>query len=498
MSHLFVVRGDVTKIHCDAWLLPCDAHLRVTAGWTTPLGKRGVPFEGEVLGVQAPQGWGAELRAFTIAAGETGMPAIVATDTGGHRSKPFAWYLEGVTQFVAEVRRNPAVRRVALPFVGAGEGGKADAKGELLGSLLRHLHELALESGIEIVLVAHDAAAFAAAQAERRKHRAGFWPSLRGLESTVEVLALAAAEGRLVLFIGAGVSMEAGLPSWDELLWEMAREVGLAEDPEQFRQLPAIDRANVLEARLTPELFRQRVVDRLSRPSQYSLTHALLAGLPVTEAATTNYDDLFERAAKDSGAPVAVLPYESVRYRPRWLLKLHGDRRDPMSIVISRDDYLGYAATRRALSGIVQALLITKHMLFVGFSLRDDNFHQIAHDVRLAVRARDSGAYTEPFGTALLLAPDELRNDLWSRDLDLCVIAESAEEGRESLPVMLDSLLAEATTTADHLLHDSFDHLLTDVERDLRQNLVAIRDLASRADPAMAARLKRLLAEFGG
>ena len=52
--------------------------------------------------------------------------------------------------------------------------------------------------------------------------------------------------------------------------------------------------------------------------------------------------------------------------------------------VFPHDDYLDYSAGRRALAGIVQSMLITRHMLFVGFSLRDDNFHQIAYDVRKA------------------------------------------------------------------------------------------------------------------
>ena len=41
---------------------------------------------------------------------------------------------------------------------------------------------------------------------------------------------------------------------------------------------------------------------------------------------------------------------------------------------------------REALSGIVQALLITKHMVFIGFSLRDDAFNQIAATVRRALQ----------------------------------------------------------------------------------------------------------------
>jgi hypothetical protein len=40
------------------------------------------------------------------------------------------------------------------------------------------------------------------------------------------------------------------------------------------------------------------------------------------------------------------------------------------------EDYLRYESRRAALAGIVQSLLITKHMLFIGFGLQDDNFHR--------------------------------------------------------------------------------------------------------------------------
>lgn len=39
-------------------------------------------------------------------------------------------------------------------------------------------------------------------------------------------------------------------------------------------------------------------------------------------------------------------------------------------------------ATLCVLSGVVRSLLITKHILFVGFSLTDDSFNQIAASVR--------------------------------------------------------------------------------------------------------------------
>nr|MBA3717729.1 SIR2 family protein [Actinomycetota bacterium] len=97
--------------------------------------------------------------------------------------------------------------------------------------------------------------------------------------------------------------------------------------------LPAVDRARVLESRLGIDVLRHRIVDRFSGLTRVSLAHALLASLPVRESVTTNYDDLFEQAAKSCGRPVSVLPYESVRDADRWLLKLHGDAGSPAELL---------------------------------------------------------------------------------------------------------------------------------------------------------------------
>lgn len=68
----------------------------------------------------------------------------------------------------------------------------------------------------------------------------------------------------------------------------------------------------------------------------------LLAGLPVAEFATTNYDALFERACAAAGRPAAVLPYEPVMGHTRWLLKMHGSIDHPHDIVLTREDHLRY------------------------------------------------------------------------------------------------------------------------------------------------------------
>ncbi|MFW0772756.1 SIR2 family NAD-dependent protein deacylase [Paenarthrobacter nitroguajacolicus] len=70
-----------------------------------------------------------------------------------------------------------------------------------------------------------------------------------------------------------------------------------------------------------------------------------------------------------------------------WLLKLHGSVSKPDTIVLTRDDYLGFNSSRAALSALVKAHLLTHHLLFVGFGVADDHFR---------ARSRRSKGYAEP------------------------------------------------------------------------------------------------------
>jgi hypothetical protein len=200
----------------------------------------------------------------------------------------------------------------------------------------------------------------------------------------------------------------------------------------------------------------------------------------VNEIATTNYDQLFEEACEGAGQPVAVLPYESARVHSRWLLKMHGCVSRPDDIVLTRDDYLRYGERRAALAGIVQALLVTRHILFVGFSLNDDNFHRLVHDVRYAMGARLSemaaGEEAE-FGTALLLARQAFLTELWAGDVRMIPMVESADApgpragAARCLDIFLDAVGMLSSSAAAHVLDPTFDRVLSDDERAIREAL---------------------------
>lgn len=180
-----------------------------------------------------------------------------------------------------------------------------------------------------------------------------------------------------------------------------------------------------------------------------------------------NYDTLFEQAADGAGVPVDVLPW-SPTAGDRWLLKLHGSVDHEEDIVLTRTDYVRYAERRGALRGLVQGLLITRHMVFVGFGLGDPNFHEIVDEVRQALGRPDDAP---AFGTALTLNASPALADLWRGDLDVV----SAGSPRD-LEIALDHLLAHSTTLNRHLLDPRFAGMLTDEEQVLA---AAVRSFAS-------------------
>lgn len=486
-GHVFVVRSDLTQVSCDAWLVPTDRRLTLAPYW----------FKGRPLpALPTPSAdWGHEgLRTLVWPGWPADEPQPWLTNVG-RRAATADWYVEGARQFLVEASQ--AVKQLspwrgkrsrpllALPLVGTGMGGAWLRKGGVVSALLPMLVEQASQLEVDVALITFQAPSLAACQRARPKQD---WAPLTPEQlQAADRLAVQARQGEVALFLGSGVSRGAGLPTWAELLSLLAEAAGYSEPfREALERMDLLDQAQILQRSSNFDLRSE--VSRLLDARFFSLAHALLAGIPHQEAVTQNYDCLFETALTALGEEPSILPYRPQPNR-RWLLKMHGCIKHHKDIVLSREDFHRYLGDRGALSGLVQGLLLTRHLLFVGFSLTDHNFLSIVDVVR---RARHSDG--KPFGTALLLkAPDPLFA-LWEKDLELI----SFDDPRE-LEMFLDRVQLQSCPIAQHLLDPTFASLLSDKEMKLRKLLESLLDEgADLTDLPAWGEVEQMLRKLGG
>jgi hypothetical protein len=507
-SHVYVVMGDITHLQCDAWMLPSDSEYNLAHHWTGVDGLSAAVKQTRQDDYSAGREFAIPLKKWDV---DSPLPILTAvplhgfTDVADLRPRIDAFIRAGAA--ASEVRRaagggTSAARPnalLAMPSFASDGGGGTLRKGDILETILQQARESAAAVGVDVVLVLRDEKLFALAQMKRRAPE--YWSDLvdRKLLDKAKSLSDVAKAGQLVPFMGAGTSVSAGAPSWKDLITGLADDAKLA--PEEHAALldsrmDARDQAAYLRGRFESSgersahaTFNHAVSTHVDLP-RYGLAPVLLAGLRTEQAITLNYDSLFELASADINDKRTVIPDSRVE-GDHWLLKLHGSVSDPASIVLTRDDYLGYNASRDALSAVVKATLITHHLLFVGFGLRDDHFHEIIHDVRRAVPP--TPGETKPLATALTLTSSPLNDMLWENKLNLISMgtADGATEeinaAARILEIFLDALLAFSTDSHSYLLADEYLDALTPAEKTLRDALLRFSNDRTPEERASAA-----------
>ncbi|WNV74236.1 SIR2 family protein [Geodermatophilus sp. DSM 44513] len=475
-GHVFVVGADLRRLVCDDVLVPTDRSLRVTAEWRALLPDDVVTTE-DPDGVCLGLGWRDGERVLRVPGGRAGDRGLWLVDTVDEQQRDgedaLRWLVDGARAALAAVARREvpapvhgrARRLVALPALGTGWGGAAGQRGTLLQRLLPVLREGAAEHGFDVALVLRGPSDLAAAQRVRRAEPDS-WDLPRHLAELAADLGERARRGQLAAFVGAGVSAAAGLPTWEQLLDELAGRTGLDDGLRAgLARLPAQDAAALLARELGREELERYVQERFG-PGQYALAHALIADLPVQEFVTTNYDPLVELAAADIGRDLAVLPYDEAEPGRPWLLKLHGDAAHPASVVLTREEYLQFGDSRAALAGVLHSLLLTRHVLFVGTSMQDDDLIRIAHQVRTAVQA-PGAVPRRRSGTVLALTDDAARARLWERDVQTVAMAPAdtpPAEAARLLEVLLDCIGCLSTPPTGYLLDPAYRGMLSEEE----------------------------------
>lgn len=509
-AHVFVVPGTLDALHCDDVVVSTDQ--RGSAGvreqWWPVLGWGG---SGEHAERSRGERLSNDRRYLQLdPRGRDGEgPARWLLHVGALTGGGIDWLQAGVRQLlraIADTEPTPTglPRRVALPVVGVGGGGLGRQRGAVIDGLLAEL-DRAPES-LDVVLVASSRADYSALQARRLTLGLGRLDD-EVLEETATALAGRARAGQLAVFMGAGTGVAAGLPSWQGLLDALAARLEIPGGVEALSRLSPLDAAEALRrsahaeatsggSRAPEKTLGHHVAAVLGTPQRYALAHVLLAALGAEQVITTNFDDLYERAVLAvTGSDIPVVlpdrePEDDLRRGRGWLLKLHGDARRPESIVLDRRSFVRYDATQRPLASVLQATLLTRHLLVVGASMTDDNVIRLVHEVATLNEDHDR---SRTMGTLLTLERQELTARLWAPELRTVPLGPPAPMGESQdaatvrfaragrlLELLLDRVAAlAAQDSVHHLLDRRYEDLFAAEAADER---VVAEQLAEAAE----------------
>jgi hypothetical protein len=186
--------------------------------------------------------------------------------------------------------------------------------------------------------------------------------------------------GKLVLFVGAGVSANLALPTWNELIAHIAKELGF--DPDIFSSygthLALAEYYKRKKGSLGPlRSWMDREWHKSTTDVTTSEIHRFITQGRFSRIYTTNYDRWLEIAhdkfgvAYDKVASVADLV--AVGDGHRQIIKFHGDFDDDASIVLDETSYFQRLNFDTPLDIKLSNDVLGNSVLFIGYSLNDIN-----------------------------------------------------------------------------------------------------------------------------
>lgn len=202
--------------------------------------------------------------------------------------------------------------------------------------------------------------------------------------------------GAVVPFIGSGLSVAGGFPSWKDHLRQQGRTAGI--DKIHIEGLlgnghyeTVIEEIENIRGR---DVFTQEIRDVFSRTGNITDTTLLLTKLFSDTLITTNYDRLIEQSF-DTGQENAFQVINGLNALEKpdadrvTIIKLHGDINNPTRCILSRNQYdVVYGGDQLDMTLPIPKLLSYHYrnssLLFLGCSLNNDRIIQVFRAVKEA------------------------------------------------------------------------------------------------------------------
>lgn len=206
-------------------------------------------------------------------------------------------------------------------------------------------------------------------------------------------------DNKVILFVGAGLSINSGAFSWPTLLAKLIEKcdqegIDISRDKKELNTLLKGGTPDLL---IAAKYLRSVLKEKMDEALKETLTklrpneaHSICAKIGFPGIITTNYDSLIEDKIREyTGVPCSViLParlYDLARIEDNelWVLKLHGSVEDPGTIVLTFDDY-EELYKEKSTHETFYRLMQRYTLLFVGFGMEDpDTVQQLVRMNRI-------------------------------------------------------------------------------------------------------------------
>ena len=203
--------------------------------------------------------------------------------------------------------------------------------------------------------------------------------------------------GNVVPFVGAGLSVAGGFPSWKDHLRQQGRTAGI--DQAHSEDLLANGQYETaieeIENKRGRDVFAQEIRDVFSRTGDITNSTLRLSELFTDTVITTNYDRLIEQAF-DTGEENAfqIINGLNALEKPAvgrvTIIKLHGDIQNPARCILSKNQYdEAYGNNQLDMTLPIPKLLSyyykNSSLLFLGCSLNNDRTIQVFRAVKKSI-----------------------------------------------------------------------------------------------------------------
>jgi hypothetical protein len=192
----------------------------------------------------------------------------------------------------------------------------------------------------------------------------------------------------VVLFVGAGMSYNAGYPlggGLARILYDKLTDDDRA-DIEFTDNLPKICEDIYTMKGKNKSYLIETLREEFKRKPKNTETHELLAGIPhFKNIITTNYDTLIETANPNIEVIRKSVDLSTTNRKKQLLFKIHSDFSDIDRLILTESDYSNYFTKDSEKSifwNAVKDRLGTNHILFIGYSLEDSNVNVMINKIK--------------------------------------------------------------------------------------------------------------------